>query len=84
MEVRIRLQKPGKPSDKRFNYRIVAISRANSRQGKHLDILGHYDPSKNPASFSINFEKLDKWIQKGAQLSDTVKSLMRKAKKTKA
>ena len=83
MEVRIRLQKPGKTSNKRHNYRIVAISRANSRQGKHLEMLGYYDPTKNPASFSVDFEKLEKWINRGAQMSDTVKSLIKKAKKVK-
>ena len=82
MEVRIRLQKPGKTASKQHNYRVVAISRANSRQGRHLDILGYYDPDRNPAAFSINFEKLDKWLKKGATLSDTVESLVKKAKKT--
>jgi len=80
MEVRIRLQKAGKSVKKRYNYRIVAISRAASRQGRHLDILGYYDPAKKPAVISINSEKLKKWIEKGARLSDTVKSLVKKQK----
>lgn len=75
MEVRIRLQKAGKTANKRYNYRIVAISRAAARQTKHLDILGYYDPSKQPAIVSINREKLNEWLKKGAQMSDTVKSL---------
>ncbi len=80
MEVRIRLQKAGKTANKRYNYRIVAISRADSRQGRRLDILGYYDPAKQPASLSVNKEKLKLWVQKGARLSDTVKSLLSKQK----
>ncbi len=82
MEVRIRLQKAGKTSNKRYNYRIVAISRASSRQGRHLELLGYYDPAKNPAKFFVNYEKLAQWVKKGAQMSDTVRSLVNKSKKT--
>ena len=80
MEVRIRLQKAGKTANKRYNYRIVVISRASSRQGRHLDLLGFYDPAKNPAVMSLNKEKLNTWVQKGAQMSDTVRSLLKKNK----
>ena len=81
MEVRIRLQKAGKTANKRYNYRIVVISRTTARQGRHLDLLGHYDPSKKPATISVNREKLQQWVGKGAQMSDTVKSLLNKSKK---
>ncbi|MCR4336503.1 MAG: 30S ribosomal protein S16 [Candidatus Omnitrophica bacterium] len=81
MEVRIRLQKAGKPANKQYNFRIVAMSRSQSRQSRHLDLLGHYDPSKNPAVISVNHEKLEKWLVQGAQMSDTVKSLVKKSKK---
>ncbi len=86
MEVRIRLQKAGKLSSKRYNYRVVAISRNSNREGRNLDILGYYDPSQKPASLSINEEKLEKWIKQGARMTDTINSLLkiqRKAKKTK-
>lgn len=81
MEVRIRLQKAGKSTSKRYNYRIVAISRSRSRQYRHLDLLGHYDAAKKPAAFSINQAKLDKWLKCGAQMSDTVRSLVKRHKK---
>ena len=81
MEVRIRLQKAGKAANKAYNYRIVAMSRNEGRDGRSLDILGYYDPAKNPASLSLDKEKLQKWVEKGAQMSDTVKSLVSKAKK---
>lgn len=81
MEVRIRMQKIGKSANKRYNYRIIAISRAAARQAKHLDIIGYYDPAKKPAALSINREKLDGWVKKGAQMTDTVRSLVSKIKK---
>ena len=83
MEVRIRLQKPGKPSSKKYNWRIVAITKTRNRQGRHLEVLGHYDPTQEPAVVSINTEKLDKWVKQGAQMSDTVRSLVNKANKKK-
>ena len=84
MEVRIRLQKGGKTANKRYNYRIVAIGRSMARQGRHLDILGYYDPTKNPESFSINQEKLTKWLEKGARMTDTIKSLVKRHNKKSA
>ena len=78
MEVRIRLQKAGKLANKRYNYRVVAISRSSARQGRHLELLGYYDPGKKPAVFSVNQEKLAQWLKKGARMSETVKSLVNK------
>lgn len=80
MEVRIRLQKAGKSAKKRYNYRIVAISRERSRQARHLDLIGYYDPAKNPAVLSFNHEKLNYWLAKGARMSDTVRTLIKKKK----
>lgn len=82
MEVMIRLQKAGKIAKKHSNYRIVAVSKADSRETKSLDILGYYDPARKPAAVSINHEKLDKWLKNGAQLSDTVKSLVKTTKRS--
>lgn len=80
MEVRIRLQKAGKSASKRYNYRVVAISKENARDGRHLDLIGYYDPAKKPATVSINKTKLNKWLKQGAQMSDTVKSLVKNLK----
>ena len=80
MEVRIRLQRAGKSASKRYNYRIVAISKENARDGRHLELLGYYDPAKKPAVVSIDKSKVDKWLKKGAQMSDTVKSLVKNLK----
>lgn len=83
MEVCIRLQRAGKGARKKYNYRLVAISKKAPREGRHLEIIGYYDPSKEPMSLSINHEKLDKWVKTGAQMSDTVRSLVKQSKKTK-
>jgi len=80
MEVRIRLQRAGKNSKKKYNYRIVAISKESPREGRHLELLGHYDPAKKPAVISYDKDKLQKWLDKGAQMSHTVRSLVKKNK----
>ena len=79
MEVRIRLQKAGKASNKAYNYRVVAMAGQEGRDGRTLDILGYYDPAKK-SFFSLKKEKITAWVAKGAQMSDTVRSLMKKAK----
>ena len=81
MEVRIRLQKAGKAANKVYNYRIVAMSRKEGRDGRNLEILGYYDPAKKPASVSIDHANLQKWVEKGAQMTDTVRSLVKKTAK---
>ena len=82
MEVRIRLQRFGKSSKGRYNYRIVAIPKSRARDSRNLEILGHYDAAKQPAVFCVDYEKLDKWVKRGAQLSATVRTLVKKSKKT--
>ncbi len=80
MEVRIRLQKAGKKANKANNYRIVALPRHGGRDGRTLDILGFYDPAKKPAVFSVNKERINAWVAKGARMTETVRSLLKKAK----
>jgi len=80
VEVRIRLQKAGKVANKAYNYRVVALPRKEGRDGRALEILGYYDPAKKPAAFSLKKEKINAWVAKGAQMSDTVRSLMKKSK----
>jgi small subunit ribosomal protein S16 len=83
MEVRIRMQKLGDPAQKNFNWRIVAIPKQSPRDGRVLEILGHYDPSKKPAAYKIDVAKVEAWVKKGAQMTDTVRSLYNKTKKAK-
>ncbi len=83
MEVRIRMQKTGDPAQKNHNWRIVAIPKQAPRDGRVLEILGHYDPAKKPAVYKLNIASLEKWIAKGAQMTDTVRSLYNQTKKSK-
>ena len=78
MQVRLRLQRIGKSSKGTRSFRIVAISRTTGRDGRHLEIVGIYDPNKQPEILRIDLAKLDKWIGNGAQMSETVKSLVAK------
>ena len=80
MEVRIRLQKAGANAKRRYNYRVVVMSKTDTRQGRALEILGYYDPGKQPAVFSVDKTKLDKWLGRGAVMTDTVRSLVKKVK----
>lgn len=76
MAVRIRLTRLGRK--KKPFYRIIVADSENKRDGKFLDIVGTYDPLQNPAAITINNEKLQEWIGKGALPTTTVKSLMSK------
>ncbi len=83
MEVRIRLQRSDSKAKGHYSYRVVAIPRNVTRQGRVLEMLGFYDSSKNPAVVELDLEKIESWVAKGAQLSDTVRSMVLKAKRKK-
>ena len=81
MEVRIRMQKTGKSVSKLNNYRIVVIGRNKARQAKNLEILGYYEPAKKPVVLKVDQARLDAWVKKGAQMTDSVRTLIKKADK---
>jgi small subunit ribosomal protein S16 len=83
MEVKIRMQRAGDPGQKNYNWRIVAISKSTARDGRVLEIVGHYDPTKKPATYKIDTAKVEKWVKTGAQMTDTVRTLYNKTKKQK-
>ena len=76
MAVRIRLMRAG--THKRPFYRVVAADSRMPRNGRFLDILGTYDPLREPAQIQLDEEKVMSWISKGATPSDTAKQLMKK------
>ena len=76
MPVRVRLTRRG--TKKRPFYRIVAADSEAPRDGRFLEVLGYYDPLKDPVQLNVDEEKLKKWIQRGATVSETVGSLLRK------
>ena len=74
--VKIRLHRVGRKH--RPIYRIVAADSHSPRDGKFIEIIGHYTPLTDPAAVDINEEKALKWLSYGAQPTDTVYSLLRK------
>jgi small subunit ribosomal protein S16 len=64
-------------------YRIVVMESRSPRQGKARDFIGYYDPLKDPAEIRIDLNKANLWLKKGARASQTVKSLLDKASKSK-
>ena len=75
MAVRIRLTRKG--TKKRPFYRIVVAHSEAPRDGKFLEIIGTYNPLTDPAEIQIDPEKLRVWLDRGAQPTDTVRSLMK-------
>ena len=71
--IKIRLARLGRK--KRPFYRVVATNSRSPRDGKFLEILGTYDPLQEPSKVSINMDKLNEWVKKGAQLSNRVQHL---------
>lgn len=82
MPVRIRLTRKG--AKKRPFYRIVAADSEAPRDGRFLEVLGHYNPQTDPAEITIDEDKVNKWIERGAKVSETVRSLLRKKEVPKA
>ena len=72
--VKIRLQRFG--AHKAPRYRIVAADSKSPRDGKFLEILGTYNPCTDPATVTLNAEKIQKWLANGAQPSVTVKNIL--------
>lgn len=77
MSVVLRLMRAG--AKKRPFYRVVAADSRRQRDGRFLEILGHYDPLRTPAELVLEKDQVDKWIAQGAQPSTQVASLMRRA-----
>jgi small subunit ribosomal protein S16 len=72
----IRLRRTG--TTKRPYYRVVVADSRTWRDGRFVEVLGHYDPRRNPAVVKIDAERAQYWIGKGAQASDTVRSLLKR------
>ena len=77
MAVKIRLTRMGKK--KNPFYRIVVADQRSRRDGAPIEELGYYDPMTNPATVKIDAEKATKWLNNGAQPTDTVRSLLKKS-----
>jgi len=76
LAVILRLRRMG--SRKKPFYRFVASDSRFKRDGRFLEILGHYDPMVKPYKLNVDREKVLNWLKNGAQMTDTVESLLRK------
>jgi small subunit ribosomal protein S16 len=75
MAVKIRLRRMG--AKKAPFYRIVVADSRYPRDGRFIEEIGYYDPTKEPSVVKIDTEKAQKWIKNGAQPTDTVKRLLK-------
>ena len=72
----IRLRRTG--SKKRSYFRVVVTDSRTARDSSFVEIVGHYNPRTKPAKVEIKRERIDHWVGKGAQLSDTVRTLLKR------
>ena len=79
MAVSIRLRREG--TTNRPYYKVVVADSRSPRDGKFIEIIGTYDPKKPGHNSTLQMDRIEHWISKGAQPSDTVRSLIKKTKK---
>jgi small subunit ribosomal protein S16 len=72
----IRLRRTG--TTKKPHYRVVVAEARDWRDGRFVEVLGHYDPRREPAEVKIDAARAKYWIEKGARPSETVRSLLKK------
>jgi small subunit ribosomal protein S16 len=82
MSVSIRLRREGALN--RPYYKVVVADSRSPRDGKFIEIIGTYDPTKPGHNSTLKLDRVEYWIGKGAKPSDTVRSLIRKKKKQEA
>jgi small subunit ribosomal protein S16 len=82
MAVSIRLRREGAKNSP--YYKVVVADRRSPRDGKFIEIIGTYDPKIPGRNSTLNIDRVEYWISKGAQPSDTVRSLIKKNKKAAA
>ncbi|MHC1578424.1 MAG: 30S ribosomal protein S16 [Dehalococcoidia bacterium] len=74
--VKIRLRRMGRRN--RPSYRVVVADSRSPRDGRFIEIIGHYNPLTDPATISVDESRALKWLRHGAQPTDTVRSLLSK------
>jgi len=79
MAERIRLRRMGRKN--RPFYRVVVTDARNAVKGKYLEMVGWYDPLAEGTNFSLKLDRIQYWREKGAQMSESVRSLVRRAER---
>jgi small subunit ribosomal protein S16 len=73
--LKIRLARTG--ANNKSSYRIVVIDRENARDGRFVEILGHFNARRTPPELVFNQDRMSHWLSKGAQPSETVRSFLK-------
>lgn len=79
MAVRVRLTRTGARND--VSFRVVAADACSPRDGRCIETLGWYDPKRKGENFKLKLERVEYWRGKGASVSDTVNSLVKRARR---
>lgn len=79
MAVSIRLRREGNLNNP--YYKVVVADARSPRDGKFIELVGNYDPKKAGDNANVDLSRIDYWIENGAQPSDTVRSIIKKARK---
>jgi small subunit ribosomal protein S16 len=82
MAVSIRLRREG--AKNRPYYKVVVADKRSPRDGKFIEIIGTYDPKKSGHNSTLKLDRAEYWMARGAQPSDTVRSLLKKNRKKSA
>ncbi len=80
--LRIRLSRHGAKKDP--HYRVVVAEKRSPRDGRFVEIVGHYNPAKKPVRLKLKLDRIDYWVERGAQPTQTVTSLIRRVRESGA
>jgi small subunit ribosomal protein S16 len=80
--VKIRLMRIG--ANNRAFFRVVAMDERRARNGRALEFLGTYDPTPAREAVDLRTDAIERWVEKGAQLTDAVRALLRRARRSPA
>jgi small subunit ribosomal protein S16 len=58
-------------------YRVVVIEKEKARDGRNIEVVGHYNPRSTPATVDLKHDRIEHWVKTGAQMSDTVERLVK-------
>jgi small subunit ribosomal protein S16 len=78
----IRLTRQG--AKKKPFYRVIVAEKQSKRDGRFVEIVGYYNPCREPIELKLNHERISYWLARGAQPSDTVRGLIRRSEKATA
>lgn len=78
--LRIRLSRHGRKKDP--HYRVVVAEKKSPRDGRFVEIVGYYNPALKPVRLHLDLNRIDHWVEQGAQPSNTVRSLIKKVRQS--